>query len=360
MRAAPLLALLLLCAGCAAPPPHDSPPPTAPPAGPPGGADLAAEARAFDGMAAWHLAAAQVADGCSPVPPGAVDLCPWEPRHRIPGSDGSNRTQAWMVAQLQQAGFRAGWHNFTATFEGRPLPGANVWGERPGRGEGLLLLGAHYDSRPCADKDPDPAKRSLPVLGANDGASGVGALLHLADLLAGRAMNLTVRIVFFDAEDMGDAGLGCGKGTPWAQGSAAYAANLTAAEVQRARGLLLLDMVGDQALELRREGHSAQGRNRALQDEVWAWAARLGHGQFRNETSLAITDDHLPFVQRGIPSVDLIHLDAGQDPFPATHHTTSDDLGHLSPASLEAVGEVVLAQVLAMDAAEGRRDRALM
>lgn len=361
MRAV-LLGLMVVLAGCAAPPPGERPPPPPPPAAPPTApppsqADLAAEARAFDGLAAWHLAAMQVAaDGCSPAPPGATPLCAWQPRHRTPGSEGSNATAERLAAALRDAGWAVRFEPFDATFEGRALPARNVVADRAGATEALLILGAHYDTRPCADKDPDPANRTRPVLGANDGASGVAVLLHLAQLLEGRAMNLSLRVVFFDAEDMGDAGLGCGRGTPWAQGSEHHAAAMPDEEVRRARGMVLLDMVGDAGLELRREGASAAPPHRALQDGLWSWAARLGHPQFLDASGPRITDDHLPFQQRGIAAVDVIHLDDdGRDVFPGSHHTTFDDLDRLSPASLEAVGETVLAALLDLDARAAAR-----
>jgi Zn-dependent M28 family amino/carboxypeptidase len=300
-------------------------------------------ALAFDGARAMALAAAQLDCGDSP---GCVGV-----RYRIPGTPGNDEVAALLAGWMRGAGLAVRTDNFTATFDGAPLAAHNVVAERPGSGSGTLYLGAHYDSRPCADKDPDAAKRQLPVPAANDGASGVAVLAELAQLLQGRPMNLTLRFVFFDAEDMGDGGRGCGSGSAWAQGSEHYAGGLTDAEVAQARGMVLLDMVGDAELELRRESNSAYSPHRDLQDAVWGWAARLGHAQFRDELGGPVLDDHLPFQRRLIPSLDVIHLDgsADRDPFPATHHTTSDDLAHLRAASLEAVGQSLMAAVLAWD-----------
>lgn len=349
MRAAAVLALLLL-AGCTTPP-------VAPPSGGgPSEADILAAARAFDGLAAWRIAGAQVADpgGCSPVPPGAQGFCAPDPRYRVTGTPESNATADMLAQRLREAGFAVRFDAFHAAFEGTPLPARNVVGERAGATSRTLYLGAHYDTRPCADKDPDPERRAERVLGANDGASGVAVLVHLAELLGGRALNLTLRVVLFDAEDMGDGGLGCGRGTAWAQGSARYAAALSDAEVERASGMVLVDLVGDTRAEFRREGRSAAAPHRALQDDLWSWAAKLGHAQFIDQVGPPVLDDHVGFQQRGIPSVDIIHLDDGRDVFPDSHHTTFDDLDHLSPGSLEAAGETVLAAVLAWDAAAGQ------
>lgn len=348
MRAGAMLVAVLLLAGCATPP--SPPPPVAPP--PQVTPDFSADARRFTGS--LDLVHWQTEENFAVVVPGEPHGDGVRPVYRVTGSEGNNATARWIAGFLAAQGLAVGWDNFTAQFEGRPLPAHNVVGTKAGRTSQTLYLGAHYDTRPCADKDPDPAKRGEPVLGANDGASGVAVLLELARLLQPREMNLTLRFVFFDAEDMGDAGLGCGRGTAWAQGSAHYAAALSEEEVQRARGMVLVDLVGDPAAEFRREGRSAVAPHRALQDDLWAWAARLGHGQFINATSQPILDDHVAFQQRGIPSVDIIHLDDdGRDVFPDSHHTTFDDLAHVSPATLEAVGETLLAAVLGWDAAEG-------
>jgi hypothetical protein len=113
-------------------------------------------------------------------------------------------------------------------------------------------------------------------------------------------------------------------------------------------------MVGDAQLELRREGASARAPHRALQDALWTWAATLGHEAFRDEVGPLILDDHAAFQERQIPAVDVIHLDGSGDgdPFPASHHTTFDDVAHLRSGSLDAAGETVLAAVLAWDAEE--------
>lgn len=321
------LALTLAAAGCLVPSPS-------PPA-----AELPASARDFDAPRALEWVRLQVQG-----PAG-------EPLYRVPGTDGNGRVAAMIREALSASGWSATLEAFTGTLDGEPVPMHNVVGER-GSGP-LLILGAHYDTRPCADKDPDPTQRSMPVLGANDGASGVGALLEIARVLGNRSTNLTLRLVFFDGEDGGDGGRGCGQGTPWIQGSTYHAERMTDTDKARARGMILLDLVGDREAEFAREGHSSQGESRALQDRVWSAASALGHPQFRERAGPLITDDHVPFQQRGIPSVDIIHLDGGIDPFPETHHTTFDDLAHVSEQSLRAVGETALAVVLQLDEEAG-------
>jgi hypothetical protein len=114
---------------------------------------------------------------------------------------------------------------------------------------------------------------------------------------------------------------------------------------------VLLDLVGDKSMQLRREAFSAQEPHRALQDDLWAWGARLGASAFLDEPGPAIDDDHLAFQHRGVPSVDVIDLrDRPSNVFPDSHHTTHDDLSNLSPDSLAQVGRVSLAALLAWDA----------
>ncbi|HEV8359764.1 MAG TPA: M28 family peptidase [Candidatus Thermoplasmatota archaeon] len=345
------LALALVApalAGCSTPP--APPPPDGPPLPPLTAAQILEAARAFNGSRALELARAQVLDGarCRDRPASECD-----PRiFRVTGTQGNNQTAGLIAQQARQAGFDARLDAFDAAFEGATLPAHNVIATRAGATNRTLYLAAHYDTRPCADKDPDPARRVEPVLGANDGASGVAAVLEVARVLGAQPRNLTITLLFFDAEDMGDGGHACGASTSWAQGSAHHASTLSRDEVADAVGLVLLDMVGDADLTLRREAASALGAHRALQDDVWTWAARLGHAQFRNDTGWRVLDDHHAYQQAGLRAIDVIHLDDGlvdADQFPATHHTTFDDLDHLRAASLQAVGETVLAAALAWD-----------
>jgi hypothetical protein len=354
MRAA-LLLIALLLAGCA------ERPVARPPTGatePPGHAtDDVQGASPFDGASAFEYVRNQVE---SDVPgdcpardpnPGGVSVCPM-PHYRIPGTAGNNETAAWILAMMGAAPWQARFDDFTASREGHAFPAHNVVATRAGRTNATVMLVAHYDSRPCADEDPVPANRTQPVLGANDGGSGVAVLLELARVLPPR-MNLTLRFVFDDAEDMGDSGHGCGANTAWAQGAVWDAQHLSPQQVRDTKALLLLDLVGDPGLRLPREGASALGSNRAVQDAVWSWGQRLGHAQFLDAPGPYIDDDHLPYIQRGIPSVDIIDLRDAANVFPPDHHTTFDDLEHVSAPSLQAVGDTVLAALRAWDAEAG-------
>ena len=258
------------------------------------------------------------------------------PRYRVPGTEGNNETAAWIADTLVGLGFEVAWHHFNATYGCVETPMHNVIGQRDGTSGRVVMLGAHYDTRPIADKDPDADARDQPIMGANDGGSGVAVLLELARVLP--PTNDTVRFVFFDGEDGGGyKGNGC---TDWILGSTAYAAEVED-EKARIRAFVLVDMVGDPALRIPYEQRS-RAEARALQDDIYAAAERAGHGDvFVREDGWAIEDDHVPFLDIGVPAVDLIHTSlAHRTPvFPAWHHTHDDDLDAVSADSLAAVGE---------------------
>jgi len=185
-----------------------------------------------------------------------------------------------------------------------------------------VLLMAHYDSRFYADSDPDPANHSLPVPGANDGASGVAILLELARVLPPDA---PVGLLLVDAEDQGNI-----EGWDWILGSRAFAEALDYAP----EAVILLDMIGDADLNIYKEYNS----DPQLTEEIWAAAKRLGYEQFFiPEYKYSMLDDHIPFVEKGIRAVDLIDFD-----YPYWH-TIEDTPDKVSPQSLQIVGEVVLA-----------------
>lgn len=327
-----LLASSML-AGCSG----NGPPPaaTTPPAN--GGED---GNLTFSGAAAFALAREQVLRDDGSV------------RFRVPGTPGNDEAAALIAARLRDAGVLTRYHHFNATYDCRETPMHNVVGILPGRvGSEVIYVGAHYDSRPVAEKDPNESRRDDPIPGANDGGSGVGVLLELARAMGNHTRtNASIVFLFFDGEDGGNVGgAAC---TQWILGSRAFADSLAPADVAKARGMVLVDLVGDPGLRLPREGRSAEAQNRALGDRIWSVAGGLGYAStFVNATSFQIQDDHVPFIERGIPSVDLIDLRETGSAFPATHHTHDDDLDHLSAASLEKVGRTLERFLVEIDSA---------
>jgi hypothetical protein len=264
------------------------------------------------------------------------DFCALGPR--VPGSPAARKAGDWLLTRLRALGDECWEQPFTHKVRAtHPLAKANkalstqglrmrnlVCRFRP-KDPRRLLLAAHWDSRPFADMDPIKAKRSQPVLGANDSASGVAILLELARCLKTRPPSLGVDIVFFDGEDFGEQG----RLDEYFLGSRFYARNLGRPHPEAG---ILLDMVGDKNLRLPWEPFSRQSAPE-LQDRIWELAEGLGFGQiFVREMGPAVQDDHLPLIERGVPMVDIIDFD--YKPW----HTTQDTPAACSAASLEAVG----------------------
>lgn len=340
MRPALLLVVALLTAGCAelgggstpttpsGTTPATASPTVTPPATPVTPPTPVAHQARFDGERAYEDVLGQITSANGSA------------RYRIPGTPTNTEAAREIATAMEDAGFEVTWHHFNATYGCRETPMHNLVAERAGTSGRTVVFAAHYDTRPVSDKDPDPAKRSHPVLGANDGASGVAVLLELARVLPPSAD--AVRMLFFDGEDGGGSWAGCSTG--WILGSTAYAATLTEEDVASIRALVLVDMIGDHDLRLPKEGYSAADERAApIQEDIYRVGQELGHEEvFLDRIGPSITDDHVPFLARSIPAVDLIHLVPG-DPrvFPDWHHTTFDDATSVSAASLDIVGDTL-------------------
>ncbi|MHB8584398.1 MAG: M28 family peptidase [Thermoplasmatota archaeon] len=279
------------------------------------------------------------------------------PRYRIPGTAGDAEVGSWIGTTLRNESngtIHVTDQNFSAVYRCKgAVPMTNVVGTLPGSTNRTVILMAHYDTRPVADNDPNPANHGKPIEGANDGGSGVAVLLEMARLLALKPRNLTYIFLFVDGEDGGQGqnettAQACN--ADWALGSAYYARSMSGGEVNRTEALVLFDLVGDVNLSLMREDSSFGGPGQWIQNRIWAIGAGLGYGSvFSNSTSYAIEDDHTPFLNRGIPSLDIIDLrppyfentlqGMQADPFPPTHHKLTDDLAHISPTSLVIVAQ---------------------
>jgi Zn-dependent M28 family amino/carboxypeptidase len=240
---------------------------------------------------------------------------------RIPGSEGHARVQEWMQTELESAG----WQVAIQASEALGHPIENLVAKRSADPP-QIILGAHYDSRMFADSDPDPANHTRPVPGANDSASGVAVLLELARTLPEEAV--PVWLVFFDAEDNGRI-----EGWDWILGSREFVKN----NPVQPRAAVIVDMIGDADLNIYKELNS----NPALTDEIWQVAKELGHERlFIPEYKHSITDDHTPFLELGIPAVDIIDFD-----YPYWH-TIEDSPDKVSAESLQVVGETIRAWIM--------------
>jgi len=197
-----------------------------------------------------------------------------------------------------------------------------------------LLIGAHWDTRPWADEDPDTEKRNDPIIGANDGASGVAVILELARILNASPPPIGITLVLFDGEDMGRSG------TPksYAQGSLAFAKDLP---IEKPDEAIILDMIGDAELHIPIERFSYQ-QNRQLVKKLWGLAKVLSLDAFESRIVYTIYDDHVPlWTEAKIPAVDIIDFN-----YPNSHanywHTTQDLPENCSAESLEQVGTLLV------------------
>ncbi len=204
-----------------------------------------------------------------------------------------------------------------------------------GNSNGIIILGAHYDARIWADKDLDVNKRKDPVPGINDGGSGVVVLLELARILS-IPEGYEVWIVLFDAEDQGGISGWKGGQNGWIIGSTYFVKNLSNSDINRMKLALILDIVGDYNLNLHKERSSDTQQT----NKIWELANELGYDEnFLDQTGSSIIDDHRPFIDAGIPAVDIIQQRSkdGYDFF-RWHHTTNDTIENIDQKSLGKVG----------------------
>ncbi|MDE6009676.1 MAG: M28 family peptidase, partial [Muribaculaceae bacterium] len=214
----------------------------------------------------------------------------------------------------------------------------NIFAQYNPDAENRILLLAHWDCRPWAEQDPDPAKHKLPVDGANDGASGVGVLLEIARQLKANPPQTGIDILFVDAEDWGTDG----DEESWALGTRYFVENPPVKDYFPVSAILL-DMVGGKGAKFCREYFSEQAAPRVAQ-ALWGIAASRGYGDiFLNQLGGAITDDHVQLIKHGIPAVDIIEYHPEDNVgFNPNWHTTSDNMEGIDPATLRAVGETVM------------------
>ena len=259
---------------------------------------------------------------------------------RTVGSPAHEKVGDWIIAELNKAGWQVETQN--STFQGKPI--RNIVGKLTlsSKASPWVILGAHYDSRLLADHDPDIQKRTQPVLGANDGASGVAVLLELARTIPGQLEAVgtgtaipsnmphagSIWLLFIDNEDNGNI-----PGWDWLMGSRAFVNNLN----QKPDAVIIIDMIGDKDLNIKYETNS----NPIMNQEIWSQAAKLGYSQeFLERPGFSMIDDHTPFLEAGIPAVDLIDFD-----YPY-YHTTADTIDKINAHSLKVIGDTLTAWLL--------------
>jgi Zn-dependent M28 family amino/carboxypeptidase len=240
---------------------------------------------------------------------------------RVSGTPANRKTRQYITSALASMGIKA----VEQPFEGRTPLGtvamANVIATLPGSRSERIILASHFDTK---------LFRDFTFVGANDGGSSTGALLELARVLKDRPRTFTIELLFFDGEEAV---------VEWGPNDSTYGsrhyvqAARAANTLSTIKAVVLLDMIGDTQLNIRRESQSAPW----LTDIVWTAARRLGYQRHFLAESTPVEDDHLPFLQAGVPAVDIIDLDY------AAWHTAADTLEHVSAKSLQIVGDVVLA-----------------
>lgn len=261
---------------------------------------------------------------------------------RVPGTPGHKKCAQWIVDRLQQ--FQADTimeqRTTVTAFNGDRLPIVNIFAQYNRQATKRILLLAHWDTRPWADAEIDPAKHNTPIPGANDGGSGVGILLEIARNLSQKRPTVGVDLLFTDAEDYGNSG---GDDASWCLGTQYWVKNMPYDLNNRPVYGILLDIVGGLNARFYREGYSDYLAPQIV-NKVWASANAAGYGNiFVNVQRGAVTDDHYHINSVGIPCIDIIECaNEATGSFPSTWHTLNDNMKSIDRNSLKAVGQTVL------------------
>ncbi|NDV55620.1 glutamine cyclotransferase [Parabacteroides sp. 52] len=283
---------------------------------------------AFDADSAYTYIAEQVAFG-----------------PRVPNTQAHKNCGDYLLSELKRHGAELFVQDILLTaYDNTQLEARNIIGVFNPESKKRILLFAHWDTRPYADEDPDPANHHTPIDGADDGASGVGVLLEIARQLGMNKPEIGVDIIFFDAEDYGEPAFAkTNKMHTWCLGSQFWAKNPHVKNYRADFGILL-DMVGSKDAAFFKEGQSVY-HAAPLVEKIWGTARDLGYGKyFLNANGGSITDDHIYVINgRKIPCVDIINLEPeGDTGFGAYWHTLNDTMDNIDRETLHAVGHTVL------------------
>ena len=260
---------------------------------------------------------------------------------RVPNTKGHVACGNYLAKQLKDFGAKVtDQYADLIAYDGTLLKARNIIGSYKPESKKRIALFAHWDTRPWADNDPDEKNHKTPILGANDGASGVGALLEIARLVNQQQPELGIDIIFLDAEDYGAHDQD--NEESWCLGAQYWARN-PHAQGYNARFGILLDMVGGRGAVFHQEYFSTRFAQKPTA-KVWAMARKLGlTDRFPAKEGGAINDDHLPLIRAGIPTTDIIESNnASTGSFNPTWHTHDDNMDNIDPSSLSAAGRVVL------------------
>lgn len=269
---------------------------------------------------------------------------------RTANSEGHQKIRDYITSTLERYGAKVTVQEFpTKFYDGTRVKGYNIIGSFNPSAAKRIFLCAHYDTRPIADSPlAEKSRRNEPILGADDGGSGVGALLEIARLLGENPFSeMGVDLVFFDLEDNGkpDGTASREDVYSWGLGSQYWAGNPFVSGYNPKFGILL-DMVGAEDAIFGREQYSKQYAG-DVQNRIWNLAKKMGQGERFVDANIGFaTDDHY-FVNTiaGWPTVDIIYKPIGASGFGDHWHTHNDDLGIISTETLGAVGQVVTAVV---------------
>lgn len=266
---------------------------------------------------------------------------------RVPGSSAHAACASWLKNTLLHYTPNVIVQEFKSrVYNGQVFTGKNIIASFNPDSKARIMLTSHWDSRPFADHDPDPSRRDEPVMGANDGASGVGVILEIARILKDNQPKVGIDIIFFDLEDYGPKEDSQTEkvNENWGLGSQYWSKNPHIPDY-RARFVILLDMVGASDAKFRREGFSMYFAPDKVK-KVWDIAAGLGYQDyFLYENGGYINDDHY-FINeiRKVPAIDIIHLDpsSSNGSFYEYWHTTGDTFDKIDKKTLRVVGEVLV------------------
>jgi Zn-dependent M28 family amino/carboxypeptidase len=260
----------------------------------------------FDSARAWQHLQAQ------------VDIGP-----RVAGTASNAKTRQYIISALGSMGIKAAEQPFEARTPMGPVRMANVVATLPGTRPDRIILASHFDTK---------LFKEFRFVGASDSASSTAALIELGRVLKDRPRAFTIELLFFDGEEAF---------VEWTDtdsryGSRHYVQNArSTGSLSGIKALILLDMIGDSDLNIKREENST----RWLTDIIWSTARRLGYTREFLMDTTPIEDDHLPFLDAGVAAVDIIDLDD------SAWHTAADTLDNVSAKSLQIVGDVVLASL---------------